>query len=370
MEHFGKTVRANQRCAEEVSAVLSGVGRRCHPPHLPPPGAPRRRLRKIKNLLGPPPEHRRIQFHRLNIKNDARLVGLIKTDKIKHLLEPPPEHGRIQFHRLDIKNDYRLEGHQDVGPDPIQISAYCLPSFPLTLCCGITMQVKYCSENNKRLIHFSTGEVYGNAIGSFPPKDHSLLQQRGFISPEVEHAFSILDAAISIVRGNRVSYNQTECSPADLDLPPREPATKAAFISNRDAPTVGLNMEKLTKNSEGYSRAKDFRHISAGSISSSKEKPEDFGDRGDGLGSYRQDKMTETALAATHIPSPSNSTRKVCGGKVAVNGLHEKSPYDGKHTTNIFYYLLVVESLETISMHSLWGRSQVINDLAKVWLDA
>uniref|UniRef100_A0A6V7QUR3 Uncharacterized protein n=1 Tax=Ananas comosus var. bracteatus TaxID=296719 RepID=A0A6V7QUR3_ANACO len=69
-------------------------------------------------------------------------------------------------------------------------------------------------------------------------------------------------------------------------------------------------MEKLTKNSEGYSRAKDFRHISAGSISSSKEKPEDFGDRGDGLGSYRQDKMTETALAATHIPSPSNSTRK------------------------------------------------------------
>ncbi|OAY69200.1 UDP-D-apiose/UDP-D-xylose synthase 2 [Ananas comosus] len=39
----------------------------------------------------------------------------VYSDKIKHLLEPPPEHGRIQFHRLDIKNDYRLEGHQDVG---------------------------------------------------------------------------------------------------------------------------------------------------------------------------------------------------------------------------------------------------------------
>nr|CAD1843523.1 unnamed protein product [Ananas comosus var. bracteatus] len=145
-------------------------------------------------------------------------------------------------------------------------------------------------------------------------------QQRGFISPEVEHALSILDTAISIVRVNRVSYNQTECSPADLDLPPREPATKAAFISDRDAPTAGLNMEKLTKSSEGYSRAKDFRQISAGSILSSKEKPEDFGDRGDGLGSYRQDKMTAAALAATHFPSPSNSMRKVCGGKVAVNG--------------------------------------------------
>lgn len=75
----------------------------------------------------------------------------------------------------------------------------------------------------------------------------------------MEHALSILDTAISIVRGNRVSYNQTECSPADLDLPHREPATKAAFISDRDAPTACLNMEKLTKSSEGYSRAKDFR---------------------------------------------------------------------------------------------------------------
>lgn len=36
------------------------------------------------------------------------------------------------------------------------------------------MQVKYCSENNKRLIHFSTCEVYGKTIGSFLPKDHPL----------------------------------------------------------------------------------------------------------------------------------------------------------------------------------------------------
>jgi len=38
----------------------------------------------------------------------------------------------------------------------------------------ITPQVKYCSENNKRLIHFSTCEVYGKTIGSFLPKDHPL----------------------------------------------------------------------------------------------------------------------------------------------------------------------------------------------------
>ncbi|OAY63250.1 hypothetical protein ACMD2_04254 [Ananas comosus] len=32
----------------------------------------------------------------------------VYSDKIKHLLEPQPEHGRIQFHRLDIKNDYHV----------------------------------------------------------------------------------------------------------------------------------------------------------------------------------------------------------------------------------------------------------------------
>lgn len=36
------------------------------------------------------------------------------------------------------------------------------------------VQVKYCSENSKRLIHFSTCEVYGKTIGSFLPKDHPL----------------------------------------------------------------------------------------------------------------------------------------------------------------------------------------------------
>ena len=36
----------------------------------------------------------------------------VYNDKIKHLLEPDslPWAGRIQFHRLNIKNDSRLEG--------------------------------------------------------------------------------------------------------------------------------------------------------------------------------------------------------------------------------------------------------------------
>ncbi|XP_058201960.1 UDP-D-apiose/UDP-D-xylose synthase-like isoform X1 [Rhododendron vialii] len=38
--------------------------------------------------------------------------------------------------------------------------------------------VKYCSENNKCLIHLSTCEVYGKTIGSFLPTDHPMRQVR------------------------------------------------------------------------------------------------------------------------------------------------------------------------------------------------
>jgi hypothetical protein len=36
------------------------------------------------------------------------------------------------------------------------------------------MQVQYCRVNHKRLIHFSTCEVYGKTIGSFLPADSPL----------------------------------------------------------------------------------------------------------------------------------------------------------------------------------------------------
>ncbi|KAG6487505.1 hypothetical protein ZIOFF_056091 [Zingiber officinale] len=39
-------------------------------------------------------------------------------------------------------------------------------------------RVWYCSENNKRIIHFSTCEVYGKTIGSFLPNDHPLRKNK------------------------------------------------------------------------------------------------------------------------------------------------------------------------------------------------
>ncbi|KAG6523700.1 hypothetical protein ZIOFF_013576 [Zingiber officinale] len=39
-------------------------------------------------------------------------------------------------------------------------------------------RLRYCSENNKRVIHFSTCEVYGKTIGSFLPNDHPLRKNK------------------------------------------------------------------------------------------------------------------------------------------------------------------------------------------------
>lgn len=40
------------------------------------------------------------------------------------------------------------------------------------------LQVKFCSDFNKRLIHFSTCEVYGKTISNYLPKDSPLRQVR------------------------------------------------------------------------------------------------------------------------------------------------------------------------------------------------
>ncbi|KAF9587941.1 hypothetical protein IFM89_006266 [Coptis chinensis] len=48
-------------------------------------------------------------------------------------------------------------------------------------------KVKYCLENNKRLIHFSTCEVYGKTIGSFLLADHPLCQRVRAIVHAVMH---------------------------------------------------------------------------------------------------------------------------------------------------------------------------------------
>ncbi|KAL6199799.1 hypothetical protein ACLB2K_029581 [Fragaria x ananassa] len=125
----------------------------------------------------------------------------VYNDKIKHLLEPSNGHpwsDRIQFHRLNIKHDSRLEGliktsdllldlvlnGSDSLSQTINLAAICTPADyntrPLDTIYSNFIDalpvVKYCSENNKRLIHFSTCEVYGKTIGSFLPKDSPLRQ--------------------------------------------------------------------------------------------------------------------------------------------------------------------------------------------------
>ncbi|KMZ65985.1 UDP-D-apiose/UDP-D-xylose synthase 2 [Zostera marina] len=117
----------------------------------------------------------------------------VYNDKIAHLLESSenkkqPWDGRIQFHRLNIKNDSRLEGLIKMSDLVINLAAICTPADyntrPLDTIYSNFIDalpvVKYCTENKKRLIHFSTCEVYGKTIGSFLPKDHPLRQDPAF----------------------------------------------------------------------------------------------------------------------------------------------------------------------------------------------
>ncbi|KAH7680552.1 UDP-glucuronate decarboxylase protein [Dioscorea alata] len=119
----------------------------------------------------------------------------VYNDKIKHLLGPEGEQqsdhhwaGRIHFHRLNIKHDSRLEGLIKMSHLTINLAAICTPADyntrPLETIYSNFIDaipvVKYCSENGKRLIHFSTCEVYGKTIGSFLPKDHPLRQEPEF----------------------------------------------------------------------------------------------------------------------------------------------------------------------------------------------
>uniref|UniRef100_A0A6N2LVU9 NAD-dependent epimerase/dehydratase domain-containing protein n=1 Tax=Salix viminalis TaxID=40686 RepID=A0A6N2LVU9_SALVM len=114
----------------------------------------------------------------------------VYNDKIKHLLEPDNLSwaGRIQFHRINIKHDSRLEGLIKMSDLTINLAAICTPADyntrPLDTIYSNFVDalpvVKYCSENGKRLIHFSTCEVYGKTIGSFLPKDSPLRQDPAY----------------------------------------------------------------------------------------------------------------------------------------------------------------------------------------------
>ncbi|KAL0417647.1 UNVERIFIED_CONTAM: UDP-D-apiose/UDP-D-xylose synthase 2 [Sesamum radiatum] len=134
----------------------------------------------------------------------------VYNDKIKHLLEPSSLQwaDRIQFHRLNIKSDSRLEGlirmadlviflaflaqflhlGQFRRKMTINLAAICTPADyntrPLDTIYSNFIDalpvVKYCSENGKRLIHFSTCEVYGKTIGAFLPKDSPLRQDPNY----------------------------------------------------------------------------------------------------------------------------------------------------------------------------------------------
>ncbi|KAJ1440669.1 hypothetical protein SESBI_01736 [Sesbania bispinosa] len=105
----------------------------------------------------------------------------VASDKINHLLDRSlPWANRIEFHHMNIKNDSRLETLIKASDLTINLAAICTPADyntrPLDTIFSNFIDslpvIKYCSENNKRLIHFSTCEVYGKTIGCFLPEEY------------------------------------------------------------------------------------------------------------------------------------------------------------------------------------------------------
>lgn len=113
----------------------------------------------------------------------------VYSDKIDHLLRNnDPWSSRIEFHKMNIKHDPRIEGLVREADMTINLAAICTPADyntrPLDTIYSNFIDaipvVKFCSDFNKRLIHFSTCEVYGKTIGNYLPKDSPLRQDPAF----------------------------------------------------------------------------------------------------------------------------------------------------------------------------------------------
>ncbi|KAG4988876.1 hypothetical protein AAZX31_11G160400 [Glycine max] len=113
--------------------------------------------------------------------NHKAVVVDVSSEKINHLLDRSlPWAHRIEFHQMNIKSDSRLETLVQTTDLTINLAAICTPADyntrPLDTIFSNFIDaipvIKYCTENNKRLIHFSTCEVYGKTIGSFLPEEY------------------------------------------------------------------------------------------------------------------------------------------------------------------------------------------------------
>ncbi|KAK9690139.1 hypothetical protein RND81_09G107400 [Saponaria officinalis] len=87
----------------------------------------------------------------------------------------------VYFHRINIKHDSRLEGLIKMADLTINLAAICTPADyntrPLDTIYSNFIDALPVIQN-RCLIHFSTCEVYGKTIGSFLPKNSPLRQQR------------------------------------------------------------------------------------------------------------------------------------------------------------------------------------------------
>eukprot|EP00271_Cylindrocystis_brebissonii_P017116 TRINITY_DN4311_c0_g2_i1.p1 TRINITY_DN4311_c0_g2~~TRINITY_DN4311_c0_g2_i1.p1 ORF type:complete len:387 (-),score=69.42 TRINITY_DN4311_c0_g2_i1:28-1188(-) len=113
----------------------------------------------------------------------------VYSDKIDHLLRKgQPWSQRIEFHRMNITNDGRLADLIRRCDMTINLAAICTPADyntrPLDTIYSNFVDalpvVRLCSDLKKRLMHFSTCEVYGKTLANFLPPDSELRKDPSF----------------------------------------------------------------------------------------------------------------------------------------------------------------------------------------------
>ncbi|WCJ19725.1 Bifunctional polymyxin resistance protein ArnA [Euphorbia peplus] len=113
--------------------------------------------------------------HKLIILDDS-------SDKIHNLLL----NNRLEFHKINIKTEFsRLEEFVMKSDLIINLEVFRQPADYNTIAITSTNLyekelITYCFGSSRRLIHFSTCDVYGKSIESLLPKDSPLRENREF----------------------------------------------------------------------------------------------------------------------------------------------------------------------------------------------
>ncbi|XP_072972283.1 uncharacterized protein [Typha angustifolia] len=185
---------------------------------------------------------------------------------------------------------------------------------PVTASTSITEIVEERTQQSKIL---NLGQLTNGTSTKLIHHRH-VLKESAFISPEVEHALGILDNAIAILRGSRLSCNEIECSPDNRGL-----EASLGDGCSRKVATVGNDINILSNGCQADSPAKDSRLKN--------DWPADFSDIDvDVLSGCSRDKLTNGTITVKQFATSESMITVSDEGRLKTNGSYENSKYGDK----------------------------------------